>query len=265
LGPYPKLGHYATVRYARFTVINFSAVSRETRVGRLLRLPLRLLPANMVVPVLQGPLRGKKWIVGSHIHGCWLGSYEYEMQMRLCRALKAGDTFYDIGANVGFYTLLAASRIEPGNVYAFEPDPANVKFLRRHLELNQVPNARVFDVAIADHNGETSFEQAPHRAMGRLSAQGSLVVRARTLDGLISEDALPPPTCIKMDIEGAELGALRAGAECFRRHSPKLFLAVHGADVHRGCVELLRTWGYEIEYIAKTVEERAELLATKTE
>ncbi len=60
----------------------------------------------------QGPLRGKKWIVGSSTHGCWIGSYEHKKQRTFWLSLRPNDVVYDIGANVGFYTLLAATVAE---------------------------------------------------------------------------------------------------------------------------------------------------------
>jgi hypothetical protein len=63
-----------------FSTINFSRIPDESFIGRLIGAPLRLIPQRMVVPTFQGPLRGKKWIVGSSNHGCWMGSYELEKQ-----------------------------------------------------------------------------------------------------------------------------------------------------------------------------------------
>jgi hypothetical protein len=86
--------------------LNFSGIHRGNLAGRLLRAPLELLPKGLTVRVLQGPARGMKWVVGSGTHGCWLGSYEYSKQRLLRRLIRPGDVVYDVGANVGFYTLL---------------------------------------------------------------------------------------------------------------------------------------------------------------
>jgi hypothetical protein len=87
---------------------NLSGISSETFIGKMLRVPLRLIPRTLVLPILQGALRGKKWTAGSATHGCWLGSYEYHKQKALQQRLKAGEVVYDIGANVGFYSLLSS-------------------------------------------------------------------------------------------------------------------------------------------------------------
>src|SRR5580765_1322501 len=106
----------------RRSLANLSGISRETLIGKLLRAPLRLLPRTAAVPILQGPLRGKKWIVGSGTHGCWLGSYEYDKQKLFQKTVRSGDVVYDVGANAGFYSLLASLLVgEKGHVYSFEP------------------------------------------------------------------------------------------------------------------------------------------------
>src|SRR5690348_9557213 len=108
-------------------------------IGRLARAPLRLVPKKMIVPILQGPLRGKKWIAGSSNHGCWLGTYELGTQRLFCRIVKPGDVVYDIGANVGFYTLLASVCAGPsGRVYSYEPLPENIAGLRKHISINHL-------------------------------------------------------------------------------------------------------------------------------
>src|SRR5215471_15904440 len=122
-------------------MLNFSYTNNKSLLGGLLRLPLRLLPRDMTVRILQGELRGKKWIVGSSDHGCWLGSYEFEKQILLTKMIKQNTNFFDIGAHVGFYTLLASYLVkDSGNVFAFEPFPRNIEYLEKHLMANGIQN-----------------------------------------------------------------------------------------------------------------------------
>ena len=79
--------------------------------GRLLRFPLRLIPDRAVIPVLQGRMRGKRWIAGSSDHGCWLGSYEYAIRRVFEETITHGSIVYDVGAHVGYYTLLASELV----------------------------------------------------------------------------------------------------------------------------------------------------------
>ncbi|HEV8435127.1 MAG TPA: FkbM family methyltransferase, partial [Thermoanaerobaculia bacterium] len=115
-----------------------------TFIGRLLRLPLRLVPNGRVVRIKSGPLRGWRWITGSAPHGCWLGTYERDSQRAFMDNVHEGDVVYDIGANAGFFTLLASTLAGPrGLVFAFEPLPRNVALLERHVSLNGCENVRI--------------------------------------------------------------------------------------------------------------------------
>jgi FkbM family methyltransferase len=189
-----------------------------------------------------------------------LGSYEIDFQRALAKEVKPGGVFYDIGANVGFYSLLASKLVFPGRVYAFEPLAENVQYLRSHIELNHVQNVEVFEVAVSDECGLASFVAETSRAMGHLEPGGSASVRTYTLDALIHENRVAPPNYIKMDIEGAEFRALLGAKECFERFRPTLFLATHGKDVHEDCCRLLVSWHYTLK-TRSSGPDRAELVA----
>jgi FkbM family methyltransferase len=243
-------------------MINFSALRPHTLAGKIVRFPFRAIPRDLAVPILQGPLRGKKWIVGSYIHGCWLGSYEFALQQLIASEVKRGDVFFDVGACVGFYSLLAAVRAEPGQVHAFEPLPANLVYLRKHLQLNKIKNVEVHEIAVSDEVGTKFFADETTRAMGKLDAKGGTPVRTSTIDALLQAGEIPAPNYIKMDIEGTESKALLGAQECILRHKPKLFLATHGRQVHSECLRILSSWRYEFREIARESADRAELVAS---
>ena len=245
---------------------NLSGISKDTLIGKLLRAPLRLIPPSTVVYILQGVLRGKKWTVGSATHGCWLGSYEYQKQRALQHELKIGDVVYDIGANVGFYSLLASVIVgETGHVYSFEPFPENLRELRRHLEMNHIKNCTVIDAAVSSTNGEANFDPSDDRCIGRLAAAGRLRVRTVTLDELALRKLIRPPNLMKIDIEGAELECLRGAAEVIHVSRPIIFLATHGPEIHSACAELLAKWNYRLTSLdGKPGESADELIARPT-
>jgi len=223
---------------------------------------LRLVPPTMSVRVLTGSLRGKRWIVGSAIHRCWLGFYEYEKQKLISREVQPNSVFWDIGANVGFYSLLASELVGLGKVFAFEPVPRNLAYLREHLVLNRVTNAEVLAIAVSDKNGTSSFDIEEPGLMGHLSGEGSIMVPTATLDSLVAEGKVLPPDYVKMDIEGAELLALRGASRTFQRFRPVLFLATHGREVETECRRLLELWGYDCRNIgAGSNDDRREIVA----
>lgn len=247
--------------------MDFSSVPRESVVGRLLRTPLRLIPKGARMPVLQGPLRGARWIAASHTHGCWLGSYEADKQRVFASLVRAGDVVYDVGANAGFYSLLA-SRLcgAAGTVLAIEPLPRNLAFLRQHVRLNRADNVTVLDVALSDAPGSARFRGSAGSAQGSIAADGDIHVRTTTLDAIVRDCIAPPPQLIKMDIEGGELAALRGAREVLSQYKPILLLATHGSEVHHACLALLREAGYAITPLAgDSIETCDELLARRAE
>jgi FkbM family methyltransferase len=225
--------------------MNWTDISNTSLIGRILRLPLRLIPLRTVMPVLQGPLRGKKWIVGSGNHGYWLGSYEMQKCARFAESVPPGGTVFDLGANVGYYTLISSFAAGPaGRVYAFEPLPRNLAFLRRHLTLNRVKNVTVVEAAVADRVGTARFEEDASTSRGRLGGLGGLEVRAVALDEWAGREGIPAPDLLKIDIEGAELLALRGARRMLAAAHPPIFLSTHSGKVHRDCLELLESLGY---------------------
>lgn len=226
-------------------MINYSAI--QGTVGALLRFPLRLIPQSTILPILQGPMRGMRWRAQSSNHGCWLGSYEKEKQDLFVQYVKRGDVVYDLGANVGFYSLLASKLVgESGSVIAFEPVPENLRDLRAHLGLNRIQNVTVYENAVSDCEKQVSFALGENAFIGRIADRGELTVSCVALDALRSKDYLPPPTLIKIDIEGAEVEALEGMKETLRIHHPVLFLATHGPALHRQCVRFLEALGYKL-------------------
>ncbi len=245
--------------------MNLTGISRDTFLGKLLRLPLQLIPPQTVLPIMQGRLRGKKWITGAGDHGCWIGSYEYSKRIEFERAIPRGAVVFDVGAHSGFYTLLASVLVGPGGrVFAFEPLPRNQTFLLEHIRLNHVQNVTVFKVAVSDRSGTATFQEGQTSAMGRLteSGGGGLLVDTVVLDELLSSGQLPGPDCIKMDIEGGEAAALAGSREVLRRFCPTVFLATHGRTVHVACRGLLEDLGYSLRPLdGSNLDECTELLA----
>jgi len=244
--------------------MNLSGISDKSLAGKILRFPLRLIPPQTVLPIIQGRLKGMKWIVGSSNHGCWLGSYEYAKRIVFETTVRENGVVFDVGAHVGFYTLLASVLVGPmGSVFAFEPFPPNLVYLKEHLRLNKIGNVRVVAAAVSDKCGKSSFEEGPGSSMGRISQTGRLQVETVAIDELVAKGKLPMPDYIKMDIEGGEASALAGAKSVLAQSHPTIFLATHGNHVHQECCRLLLSLGYELQPIdGMALESSSEILAT---
>ena len=227
-------------------------------IGKLFRLPLKLIPAKTVLPILQGKLKGKKWIKGSSINGCWLGTYEFDKQILFEKYVKPGMVVYDIGANAGFYTLLSAVLTgSNGKVFAFEPVPQNIFYIKKHLGLNKITNTVVVEKAVSDKISKLKFDLSSNPSMGHFSENGKIEVEAISLDEF-TKQGNPLPDLIKMDIEGAEFDALIGAKEILKTKKPVIFIATHGDAVKKNCLELLKEMSYKIEIIGNGTLEKAD-------
>jgi FkbM family methyltransferase len=243
--------------------MNFSGISNANLLGKLVRFPLRLIPSEMRMPILQGRLRGKQWIVGSSQHGCWLGSYEYDKQLIFEKIITQGGVVFDLGAHVGFHTLLASVLVgSKGKVFAFEPMPKNLFYLKQHLSLNSITNVTVIEAAVSDCGGVVSFEENSCSFQGRISSQGNLQVKTVSLDELIAKGEIPTPDYLKIDVEGAEMQVFSGAKSLLETAHPTILLATHGHDVHQPCCQFLKSLGYQLQPIGgKSLDEADELLA----
>lgn len=195
----------------------------------------------------------------------FLGYYEFRETRLLRRLLRPGDTFVDVGANIGWYTLLAANRIGPtGKVIAFEPSRVVFGHLMDNVRLSGYGHVVAERLALADRPGGVQLRVAEGRGPGT----GSILEREGA-SGDVTEDVemirfddycrLHPLGSIrvaKIDVEGAELMVLRGMREALERRAIQ-YLMVEVADSRlrsvgdssRELIELLQSYGYTLSHI----------------
>jgi FkbM family methyltransferase len=208
----------------------------------LLRLYRKYLPADLKLRVnnFDGDLKFDVNMRGNVDICLWHFPQLYEKEERelFCSLIKPGCTVLDVGAHIGFYTLLAAKR--GARVFSVEADPANAALLRHHVKINGFSDrVTVFEMAATECARDVplyrhAYNQGESNIMERGQPAG--VVRGKTLDSL----DLPPVDICKMDIEGAELMALR-GMEATLERSPHIKLLVEYA-AHLGAGEELLSY-----------------------
>lgn len=162
----------------------------------------------------------------------YFGSTGPEVAGLLRRILRPGMTFVDAGANMGEFTVRAAGRVGPsGRVVALEASPTTAAHLRRNVSLNRVKNVRIVEAAVFDHDGPQTFHlgRGPDSGSSSLSrphdhSGESIRVEGVTLDTLARSEALDRVDCIKLDVEGAELPALRGAVGLLAGSWPPLVI-----------------------------------------
>lgn len=194
-------------------------------------------------------------------------SYETHIVDWLKQCLKAGDTFWDIGANWGWISLPAARIVgSSGRVIAIEPSPSNLAWLKRHIALNECETiVTVIEAAVCEQNGgvvnfslledgrspsnSLMFSNSVNGEAPQVSREIS--VPAITLDSLLAEQKRVPQL-VKIDVEGAELKVLKGATQLLNGETaPILLLAVHPfwqatPEDCQEIVKILKEAGYQI-------------------
>lgn len=213
-----------------------------------------------VYEIARGPMAGLRWRRRNCLPFWYhLGIYEPETSRFLAAHLRPGDTFWDLGANAGYHTLMAARAVgATGRVVAVEPDPGTCEILREQLQLNGFDNCTVVQAAVSDRNGTIRLVQRASDLRGNALEEidspaidnkvGKVVeVPSLTLDDLAARH--PRPRLIKIDIEGAEVLALPGGRALLSAadRPERLLVAVHGEEADAFCRGFMRDLGYELE------------------
>lgn len=207
-------------------------------VNRLARNAARRLSRDVVRVkadglVVQGPV--DSWRVLTQIASGTFEPFEVDL---FKQAVKEGMTVLDIGANIGFYSLLAARLVGPrGKVYAFEPDPRTTASLRENLRANGLPNVTVIQKAASDQSGlrefklsRTASHSGLYSSMSPESVLGTIRVETVAVDEVLLRESVD---VIKLDAEGEEAAVLKGLRRTLER-SPRAQLFVEFNPVSLG-------------------------------
>jgi FkbM family methyltransferase len=157
-----------------------------------------------------------------------LGQYEPEMMSFFRSSLTPGMTVVDIGANLGFFTVIAAGKVGPsGKVFAYEPDPHNFDLLKKNIAVNSFTTVKASSTALSDRVGTRELffgdNNTTHSFGDKRGAGRSETVSTDTLDNSLKQYGSPQIDLIKMDIEGAEPIALEGMLDTIKKN-PNLIL-----------------------------------------
>ena len=155
-------------------------------------------------------------------------------------AIREGDRVLDVGAFLGIYAILAARRVGPdGRVLAVEPTPQSAALARRHFEYNAVTHrVQLLDAAVSDQPGRAEFfEYAEPYVNSLVSAPDTSAAPVRREVEVVTIDDVCRrfdfvPTLVRMDVQGAEIHALRGARDTIRKAGARLRLVV---EMHPQC------------------------------
>lgn len=191
--------------------------------------------------------------------------FDLAVQVAIRRALRPGDEYLDIGANIGLTTLIGAHAVagkgkERGTVTAIEPNPTVAAELRHHVDRNALSWVRVIEAGFSDREATLTLSVPPTGNTGagtlgtlppRHKGQTSAVYDVPVVIGDDHIEQSGPPLTIKIDVEGHETAAFRGLTRAITARKPAIIaevnppmLAACGSSA-REFLDLLRSWGYK--------------------
>lgn len=175
---------------------------------------------------------------------------EYETSI-FKKNIKKGDVVLDIGAHIGYYTLIAAQAVgNEGKVYSFEPDPKNFALLKKNIRENRYRNVVPINMAVADKKGSLRLflneeNTGDHRIYSSLDRRKAIKIRTVTLDDFF-KDKDKRINMIKIDIQGSEVRAFKGGIKLI--------------ELNRKVKILTEFWPYGLRLSGSSAKEYADLL-----
>lgn len=205
--------------------------------------------AFITMKIRHGPLKGKSWNISSGSKFI-RGEYEPDNTRAIEDLVRPRDVVFDIGAHVGYFTVLMSQRVGPqGRVVSFEPRDINLDFLRQHVLINGCGNVKIVDACVGDHAGAAKLETRVGTGKGFVSDDGNVAVRMVVLDELVQSGELPAPQFMKIDVEGGEMMVLEGARQIIEAHRPRMVLATHSPELRQKCSDFLTARGYEMQDI----------------
>lgn len=206
---------------------------------------------------------GFKYILDTNPHDCisreiqWSGIWERTTTEFFKKNMKKGDVVIDIGANIGYFTMLCSRLVgESGKVIAFEPFPAFWCRLQVHIALNQLKNVECIQAALFNRSGLSEirrgypsavlFQEQYHKKVSEADREKTperyAVVTLMTLDSWFADNELKRIDYIKLDVDGPEGAVLEGAAEVIDQFSPVLVVEVVKGNVM--LMKKLQEFGY---------------------
>lgn len=234
----------------------------------------QVFPFNVIERRLLRALRSPVAVVDGHtmhldaedsLNLSVCGNFEPFETATLKTLVHEGDTIVDVGANIGFYTLLFARLVgDEGRVYAFEPDPGNFALLTKNIEVNGYQNVTAVQAAVSEESGSAKLflakgNHVDHKLYDTEEGRESVEVECCRLDDYF--DSLGPVQLIKMDIQGAEVGAVQgmqgllersAGVTVVTEFWP--FGLESAGDSPQTYLDLLGSMGFEVLEVHEPTE-----------
>ena len=240
------------------TIYRSPVIARAIRDGLNIAAPEGKIPTQ----IAAGNLKGMHLELDLHSEkDYWLGTYETILQSAIHDLVNPGDIAYDVGANIGYISLLLARAVgDDGKVFAFEALPDNQIRLYKNIAHNKMTlRVSVVRAAVIDSPRPVRFMIGPSHGMGKVQGSAgrkefeysqSIVVSGTSLDTFVYTAGRPAPDVVKMDIEGGEVLALPGMRRILAEARPIMLLELHGDESVQVAWDILSAADYRFYHMA---------------
>jgi FkbM family methyltransferase len=199
------------------------------------------------VTIESGPMQGMTLVVGEHVsHAHIRGTYELDTQLAVDRLVSPGFICYDLGASIGYLSLLMARKAKL--VFAFEPAPHAAAEIRKHAASNGLGNISIVPSPVSDGVRTVRFSLNTNAFGSRIaeahSKRPTVALTTITLDDFVKTN--PSPDFVKIDVEDEEARVLRGARSILGERKATICCELHSEKSAREVQEILSEYGYKL-------------------
>lgn len=241
--------HFNHPKVFQFLIKNFSVIKNS-------RIDDQKIVLDNIIP------HGIKlwYFINSDIgfNGLYLfGQFEPEEIKLIKKIIRPGDTFVDVGANIGYHTVIAAKTVGPkGQVHAIEPFSSNVNLIKKNIIANNLSNVQVHPI-VTGHQNKTvmlnAYSDYAYNSLYKLDRQtfyNQIKVPMKKIDTLVENLHIKNIKLIKIDVEGAELRVLQGARETLVSQKPDIICEIEDSNLttQRHTVKSVIKYIYSLGY-----------------
>ena len=194
--------------------------------------------------------------------------FEPQQTKLVFKEVKKGTTVFDVGANIGYYTILASKLAgNKGRVYAFEPDKRNLRLLKENIKINDCQNVTIIPKVVSEKNGKVIFYSnllsQGESSLAKIGFSKKERVKSTNLDDFIRKEKIGNVDVLKIDVEGAEIGVINGGRKFLEKNKGcKIFIECNPKALNQfgfdgsDLTKKLRKLGFSVSYVINEFDQK---------
>ena len=183
----------------------------------------------------------------------FVNNTEETIYTKMISEFEQGDVFFDVGANIGFYSCLFSEKAS--KIYSFEPNKNAAKLLEKNIQQNNLENVELKQIALSNEKASKTIAKAPGNSVlgtATVTDDENGEINAKKADDLLENQQIQLPDMIKIDVEGHEKQVLKGMEDLIQKASPIIYVESHSK--HTELEKILEKYNYAYEKLNKRIE-----------